>query len=289
MVIVKIIGGLGNQMFQYAVGKSLAIQNKTSLKLDIGAFKRYKLHDYMLDKLNIKAEIATDKDLKKIFGLSIIRFFYRVPKLGLLIKRKSIHKEKGFNFDKKLLNLKGENIYLNGYYQSEKYFSDIESIIRQDFVPIKELSGKNATMADLITKTNSVSIHVRRGDYVSNPTTNSIHGTCSIDYYKKAIEIIAEKNNDLVFFIFSDDCDWARNNIEINYKKYFIDFNGREKCYEDIRLMSLCKHNIIANSSFSWWGAWLNSNLNKIVVAPSRWFNVDRNSVDIIPESWVKI
>lgn len=289
MVIVKIIGGLGNQMFQYAAGKSLAKKNKTDLKLDISAFETYKLHDYMLDKLNIKTDIATDDDLKKIFSSSIVRFLYRIPKLKLLIRNKRIYKEKFFNFNEELSDLKNEDIYLDGYFQCEKYFLDIESEIREDLSPLTPLEGKNAKMAELITKTNSVSLHVRRGDYVLNSTTNKVHGTCGINYYNKAIDIVTKENPEAVFFVFSDDCDWARNNLKINHEKYFIDFNGKENCHEDIRLMSLCKHNIIANSSFSWWGAWLNNNKNKIVVAPKKWFNVDINSDDVVPEGWIKI
>ncbi|MDD2505652.1 MAG: alpha-1,2-fucosyltransferase, partial [Bacilli bacterium] len=135
----------------------------------------------------------------------------------------------------------------------------------------------------------SDSLHVRRGDYVLNSTTNKVHGTCGINYYNKAIDIVTKENPEAVFFVFSDDCDWARNNLKINHEKYFIDFNGKENCHEDIRLMSLCKHNIIANSSFSWWGAWLNNNKNKIVVAPKKWFNVKINTKDLVPENWIKI
>ena len=289
MVIVKIIGGLGNQMFQYAAGKSLAKKNKTDLKLDISAFETYKLHDYMLDKLNIKTDIATDDDLKKIFSSSIVRFLYIIPKLKLLIRNKRVYKEKFFNFNEGLSDLKNEDIYLDGYFQCEKYFLDIESEIREDLLPLTPLEGKNAKMAELITKTNSVSLHVRRGDYVLNSTTNKVHGTCGINYYNKAIDIVTKENPEAVFFVFSDDCDWARNNLKINHEKYFIDFNGKENCHEDIRLMSLCKHNIIANSSFSWWGAWLNNNKNKIVVAPKKWFNVKINTKDLVPENWIKI
>jgi len=225
MIIVKLIGGLGNQMFQYAAGKSLAIKKKTDLKLDIEGFKTYKLHNYMLDKLNIKAEIATSEEIEKIFGSKILKLLYRIPKLNPFFSfNQRIRKEKSFNFDQELFNLSGTEFYLDGYWQTEKYFFDIEHIIKEDFCPLEKLGGQNVAMADLILKNNSVSVHIRRGDYVSNPVTNDFHGICNLDYYNKAIEIIIKKNPDAVFFIFSDDYNWAKENIKNNYKKYFTEF-----------------------------------------------------------------
>ena len=133
-------------------------------------------------------------------------------------------------------------------------------------------------------------MHIRRGDYVSNPTTNKLHGTCSLEYYHNAVDIIAAKVSNPHFFIFSDDHEWARNNFKIDYPLTFVAHNNAGKNYEDMRLMSLCKHHIIANSSFSWWGAWLGSNPKKIVCAPRGWFkDKSLNTNDIIPSDWSRI
>lgn len=145
-------------------------------------------------------------------------------------------------------------------------------------------------MIDIIKSCNAVSLHIRRGDYISNATTNTIHGTCNLDYYKRAVEYIKKNSVSPIFFIFSDDIDWVKDNLHLNEKHYYIDWNNADTNYEDMRLMSLCKHNVIANSSFSWWGAWLNNNPKKIVIAPQKWFNDSKlNTFDVIPEKRIKI
>lgn len=148
----------------------------------------------------------------------------------------------------------------------------------------------NEQVAQNILSVNAVSLHVRRGDYVSNLTINQFHGTCSLEYYNQAIAQIAKKVETPHFFVFSDDPEWVKSNLKIDYSITIVDHNNADKNYEDIRLMSLCKHHIIANSSFSWWGAWLCRNPNKIVIAPLKWFNDKSiNTTDLIPDGWIKI
>ncbi len=181
-------------------------------------------------------------------------------------------------------------MYLQGYWQSEKYFKDIEKIIRDDFTFSEEPDYQNKQMADTIKCCEAVSLHVRRGDYVSNPVTTEYHGICSEDYYRRAVREVERYCKNPQFFVFSDDPSWAKENLETGYPTTIIDFNGSEKDYEDLRLMSLCQHHIIANSSFSWWGAWLSWNPQKIVIAPKKWFNrPEINTQDLIPESWIRI
>ena len=200
-----------------------------------------------------------------------------------------ILREKQFSFDPSVIEVKG-NIYTDGYWQSEKYFSEIRDLLLREFAFKYEQDAKNREIADKIKKTESISLHIRRGDYVRNSMTNQVHGLCSIDYYQEAVNYIVRKIPMCHFYIFSDDHAWVRENFTLDYPFTMVDHNDASRNYEDMRLMSLCHHNIIANSSFSWWGAWLNTNSDKIVCAPKKWFNdPTRNAKDLIPESWVKI
>lgn len=290
MIIVKLQGGLGNQMFQYAIGRQLSIHFKTTLKVDNSIYRANQFYEnitlrsYQLNIFSLKVEEATDKEIhyftkkKDLFG-----------KARKLISRAKIIQESSFLFDP---NFKayGPNCYLIGYWQSELYFKEIAKVIREDFsfkmLPVNE----NSYIADRIISANSVSMHIRRGDYQNNPTTKEFHGLCSIEYYQRAIKLMNEKVGNPHFFVFSDDMNWVRNNIRINGQHTFVDINDENNGNIDMQLMSLCKHNIIANSSFSWWGAWLNSYNKKIVIAPEKWFN--NSSIDtstILPVSWYKL
>jgi len=289
MIITKLQGGLGNQIFQYTFGKSLAKKNNTDLKLDLSFYndKQNNLQrNYSLKYFNTKENIALDKETKKLkkneWKDGRRSFFH-----NLFFANKSIYiKEKQFNFDKKILKTT-EDIYLDGYWQSEKYFKDIEKIIKKELTLKERLSNRAKEIAKEIKNSNSISIHVRRGDYVKNPRTNSHHGLCSISYYEKSIKKITQQTQNTHFFIFSDDIKWAKKNLKTSSPTTFVEDS---KDHEDLILMSLCKHNIIANSSFSWWGAWLNNNPNKIIIAPQKWFNdPKRNTVDLIPKSWIRI
>lgn len=283
MIITKLIGGLGNQMFQYAVGRSLAYANNTELKLDISGYNNQKgitPRSYMLNIFNIQSNYANEKEIHKFRGNNI---FLRILKISSYIK------EKQFYFDPKILIVK-DNSYLDGYWHSEKYFKEIEQIIRKEFTLKDKPDVTNRKMISYINNCDSVSIHIRRGDYVFDKKTNKFHGICSLGYYLKAVALVAKKVKNPQFFIFSDDPIWTKQNLHLKFPCVYVDHNVGRKDYEDMRLMSKCKHNIIANSSFSWWGAWLNNNLDKIVVAPKQWFHDKSiNTRDLIPESWIRI
>lgn len=291
MIIVKLTGGLANQMFQYACGRFLSLKNNDELKLDLSFYQKdlpsVTKRDFELDVFNIKAQVATGAEIKKmaIQNIFVNKVLRRLPFLCFLNKKLVI--ENSFNFHPEVLEKKGD-LYLDGYWQSEKYFKQVENIIRQDFTlkdNLMSLLDKN--LLDRIKSINSVAIHVRRGDYVKNQAINQVHGTCPLGYYKKGIELIASKVVNPEFFVFSDDIVWCKENIKINFPIHFVEGN---KSYEDLILMSKCKHNIIANSSFSWWAAWLNLNPQKIVIAPNRWFADKKiDTRDLIPESWLKI
>jgi hypothetical protein len=288
MVIVKLIGGLGNQMFQYAAGRRLAHVLGVELKLDISAFNSYKLRKYCLGTFNIQESFAT---LDEITALTKPRFVERMRAKALRRPPRPpktyIREKKNFHFDPDIMNLP-DGVYLEGYWQSEKYFSEISDIIRKEFAVKVTQTGENKVLAEQITSSLSVSLHIRRGDYVSNPRTNLVHGICGMDYYLRCVEFIADKVKEPHFFVFSDDPQWVRKNLNLAYRMTVINHNGVEKDYEDLRLVSQCKHHIIANSTFSWWGAWLSHNSNKVILAPKVWANNDYYDVkDLIPEKCI--
>jgi hypothetical protein len=292
MIIIKLMGCFGNQMFQYAAAKRLAVRRGTSLKLDVSVYRTELKGStpirFELDRFNMKYQTAKWKDLflameseglrsrvKKI----IIPNKYRIKKI----------REDHFGFDRSLLEAP-DNVYLIGDWQSENYFKDIEGMIRKDYLFRSPQKGRNRELADLIASTESVGLHIRRGDYVSDPMINMIHGTCDLGYYSSAIKEIVKRTKSPYFLVFSDDIQWAKDNLKIDHPVIFVDNNSGRDGFEDMRLMSQCKHNIIANSSFSWWAAWLNKNPEKIVIAPKNWFkNKDADTRDLFPEGWVKI
>ena len=269
MIITKLIGGMGNQLFQYAVGRRLAHHHGVLLKIDITAFREYKLRTYHLNPLNIIESVATDEEIDDLKNRHWIR-------------------ERHFHFDPEILQL-GSDVYLDGYWQSEKYFKDIEGIIRNEFIVREPVNGENERHLNQIQSCNAVAIHIRRGDYVTNPSANQYHGVCSLEYYYQAVALIAERVGNPHFFIFSDEWDWVRENFHINYPVTIINNNANWP-EQDLRLMSACRHHIIANSSFSWWGAWLGTHPDRIVIAPQKWFNTPEHCTqDLLPEYWLKI
>ena len=292
MIIVRLNGGLGNQMFQYATGRTLAHRLDTQLKLDISQFQHNPDRNYNLGCFSIQEQFVSQQDLDRI-QMPILMFF-KNP-FRLLRKKMSSEPpiirvmERYFHFDPEIQNL-SDNIYLKGYWQSEKYFKEIEEIIRREFSIKIPPDSDNKEFRDRISAVNSVSIHVRRGDYVTNPLTYQTHGVCDVDYYQKAIDETLKAIDKPHFFIFSDDQSWAKSNIILNAPMEYVTHNDSLKNYEDLRLMSTCKHHIIANSSFSWWGAWLNQNPDKIVIAPQKWFNDPTiNTNDLIPSTWIRL
>lgn len=285
-IIVRCLGGLGNQMFQYAFYRRLQLENK-NVFLDISGFKDYSLHyGFELNrvfKINVdEPDYSLVDEIKKC---SMSRGFWHRVCRKLKLYNQYIT-QKSFNYDPKYVSFtNSQTVYLDGYWQSEKYFGEAVNIIRNDF-KFLDIDAYNSFYAANIKKCNSVSLHVRMGDYVDHP----IHGgICTIEYYQRAVDFIKSKLDNPIFFVFSNDVEWCKQNLNIVDGIYVIG-NVNENSYRDMQLMSLCKHNIIANSSFSWWGAWLNSNPDKIIVSPSKWFNDENiNTRDILPESWIKI
>lgn len=286
LIIARLSGGLGNQMFQYACARRLAHVTGGVLKLDVTSFGKIKeanTRQYELGALNIIKDFAAQEEIERLKknAKGFLGFFGMGDKTYV--------RERHYWFDPGIPNLRG-SVYLEGYWQSEKYFKDIEDVIRKDFTFKTEPDGINGKIADVIRNTESVSIHIRRGDYVTNPKVNSDFGVCPPEYYEVAMEKIAEKVKDPHFFVFSDDIAWAKENLKITHPADFMDHNGPDRACEDMRLMSLCRRHVIANSSFSWWGAWLCRNPEKIVIAPEKWFNKkELDTRDLIPEKWIRV
>ena len=293
MVIVRLIGGLGNQLFQYAAARNLAIYHDTELKLDNTLFDTYKLHKYSLDKFNIQNRFASVDEIENVTRISIAKKIIRkiFPFIEQTNKLKyPVFREDNIGpFNPSILDTP-KNVYLEGYWQSEKYFLNTQDIIRQEFSLSVDLSAQSQAIAEEISNTQAVSIHIRRGDYVLDVNTNERHGTCDLSYYHNCIKDIRKKITSPHFFVFSDDPDWAIRNLKIDLPVTYVTHNDALKNHEDLCLMSICDHNIIANSSFSWWGAWLNNNQNKLVYTPSRWLNdTSFNIQDLIPIQWIKM
>lgn len=291
MVIVKLIGGLGNQLFQYAIARKIALKFKTDVVFDITSFEENKLRKYSLSQFNFVNRIATINELI-LYGIkqesSIVKKSYY--KIARELFQPVVINEKQFNFDSDVFKNAKKNTYLDGYWQTEKYFSDIRQVLLTDLIIKNPLENKNLEFATRINDVNSVSLHIRRTDYISNTKTLNYHGVCELNYYAKAIDLISNEVKNPVLFVFSDDMPWVKENFKSSFETIFVDVNNEETSYEDLRLMSLCRHNIIANSSFSWWGAWLNTNESKIAIAPNKWFaNMERNYSDVLPVTWIKI
>lgn len=294
MVIFEIIGGLGNQIFQWAAGQAFELENGIAVKYDLGGFDHYQLHHgFELEKVfNITLDKAVQLDIRRIFPANKNRYIRKicaVPALqGHFFNPLIVENNSGNPLDNPIFQ-RIERKYISGYWQSEQYFNQHQNAIKSMLNFRHPLSGKNQVMAELITGSESVSVHVRRGDYICNLENLKKHGICSIDFYRKAIARIAEDIKNPKFFFFSDDMQWVKNNLAGDYDAVFVDHNKGQYSFFDMQLMSLCQHNIIANSSFSWWAAWLNKNANKIVIAPKHWYANGKSSAQLIPAEWISL
>lgn len=288
MMIVKLKGGLGNQMFQYATGLAASSILGEELKLDATGYDdpRYINADtprqYRLFPFNPSAGIATPNEVKMYkypFGI-----FSKAKRFAVLRVLKRHYSDYDPSFFKKY------HKYIEGYFQSEKNFINIKDRVLKEYTLKKEFESE-VFLAEKkkIDITKSVSVHIRRGDYVSDPKTKSAHGVCSEEYYKQAIDIMRTKVRTPIFYFFSDDIEWVKKEFGEHADFKYVS-NSKLEDYEELMLMASCAHNIIANSSFSWWGAYLNQNSNKIVVAPKKWVNkVPDPHPNIIPEGWVRL
>jgi len=269
MIIINLTGGLGNQMYQYAIGRYISINNKTKLKYHFTSALLNTKRDFELDVFNIKATKATSEDLKRM-GTAQNRYVNRI--LYLLDERMSIRfnprivtQRFPLSFDIKLRNTP-DNSYVQGYFADEKYFEGIEDVLLDDFTLKIPLVQVNLRLIEKMREVNSVSLHVRRGDYLTNKT--NIPQFIGTQYYLDSIQQIQKKVVNPYYFVFSDDISWCKVQFKNLENVTFVDHNTAKSSYKDLILMSKCRHNIVANSTFSWWGAWLNKNKEKIRIFP---------------------
>ncbi|WP_166267074.1 alpha-1,2-fucosyltransferase [Providencia sp. M-27] len=280
-ITIDIEGGLGNQLFQFAFALNLYSTYNNDLILNISSFSKDELRNFELDKIidlhKLNYIFITDKE-KNFFE----KLMYKISKK---LNTPILGYKQEENLQYKPLSKANYGISsYKGYWQSPHYFSKIRNIILELVNLEPYLTKKLLTISNFSKNNINISLHVRRGDYVENMLTNSIHGTLSnTNYYKQAINYFENKFITPHFFIFSDDIKWCKEEFDWLKNKTFVDYT--ESHFEDLSLMTLCDHNIIANSTFSWWGAYLNSKDN-IVIAPKNWFN-NNNKIDIYPDSWI--
>jgi len=293
MVIVRLMGGLGNQMFQYAAGRRMALAHNVPLKLDVSWFAGRPDRAYALHALSITAALASPDELRQITGHStsgIGRLVLRLRRRFKIRYDWTVIHERGLSpFDRRVLDAR-DRTYLDGYWQSEKYFSDVADTIRREFTVNGQPDARTRETADQMATTQSVSVHIRRGDYVADPRKRRVRSVCTPEYYLRCVTHLAEQIANPHLFLFSDDPDWVAANLRFEHPTTLVSTVPARRDHEEQRLMSACRHHIIANSSFSWWAAWLNPHLDKLVLAPRRWMNDARvDDRDVVPPGWTKM
>ena len=292
MIVVRLSGGLGNQLFQYALGRYLALMTNTELVLEDSFYLDGSLNathrTYELDKFAISARRTSQDErwaLRSYTGPVWKRLRRMLPLPGPL---RYVHEPIG-----KLVpsvRMSGDHVFIDGYWQSEIYFAGIEDILGIELQPLLPMSREDQNIVHQMSEVDAVSLHVRRGDYVSNKAANQMHGVCGIDYYYSAVQYLAKDLANPVFFIFSDDLNWVEANLQIDYPCVYVAHNPSAMAVHDLRLMSCANHHIIANSSFSWWGAWLNPSSAKRVVRPAKWYTgLPKAGEQTCPPSWIAL
>jgi len=298
MVTVFFRGGLGNQMFQYALGLNLAKKNNTELFLDTvhvsDRFPRTNFTHRTFDLPDVFEVAPRFTALSRVASaVPIPGVWLGLDLLGMNIKerlggRKILYEDERKGFDAGVLDARG-NLILYGRFENEKYFSDVADEVRAAFHFRHTLDGVAAEVAREIARVNSISLHVRRGDFVGSKKVEKIMGKTGAPYYERAADHVAAYVKDPHFFIFSDDIAWCKENIKLRYPATYVESNSAgPKGAHHLQLMSLCKSHIIANSTFSWWGAWLDPNPRKIVIAPKQWLADEKFVREVVPENWVK-
>jgi hypothetical protein len=296
LVIVNISGGLGNQMFQFAFGQVISLQLGLQVKYSIDSLSAHaSARNLGLENaFNLALPLASLSDISNLLGSlrssPRIRRILGISNLSFLGGRYFLT-EKKFLKKNDLASVRQNGAYFHGYWQSENFFKNHEALIRSSFQFRGVVSKANQRVIELITASPSIAVHVRRGDYVSNPKANAVHGVLGARYYISAIASLRKRAPNSKVYIFSDDPIWVGEELLSEVKNCeSININQGVDSFRDMQLMAMCDHNIISNSSFSWWSAWLNTNPKKIIISPKQWFSKPAlSSKSIVPLSWDRI
>ncbi len=287
MILIALKGGLGNQMFQYALGRTISLKNNDTLSLDTGGLSRANdvgdiYRPFALNAFAIRAQVATPEEVQSLkYPHGALSKLCRRFEFKVLLRRH-------VGFEPSILAKRGD-LYLDGYWQSPKYFEAIRTTLLEDFTLLSPMSGSAESIANRMHVSTSVSVHIRRGDYVANQKVAASYGPCTELYYKRAVAEIIKHIPNPTWFIFSDDIDWVKDTLTFPGTVIYVSGEAAND-QEELLLMAACAHNIIANSSFSWWGAWLNQNPEKVVIAPSPWFDTrPQDHADLLPSSWIQV
>jgi hypothetical protein len=295
MVIVQISNGLGNQMFMYALGRSISYRNNVELKLDLSIYDSGHHSVYFLDKFNIQAGIATREEVEsfKPKRWKLHKWIpYEINRRMMPMRKRKFVRERTYRFDPEVMKIR-DNAYLLGFWACEKYFKDIREVLLQDFTLINSPNEKNREVLDEMASCDSISLHIRRGKYVSDPRARRTFGALPVEYYQRGLDYIAERVSNPRVFVFSHEMDWVKENLKTNLPLRYVDHNPPAEYYEDLRLIKACKHHVIPNSTFTWWGAWLCKYPGKIVVAPRYWFAPEKaergGDAEVFPDEWIRL
>ncbi len=295
IVISKLAGGLGNQLFQYTVGRQLSLQKNVALVLDTSFYESQEVRSFKLQHFNIQAETTSSlKDshfIKLCTGTNLSSKFYQTTQKFLPKRIRTFYKESKLWGYESTLYKTSPPIYLKGFWQHYKYYEQLHPQIITELTPRENPDEETKAIFNSLSKDEfSVSVHIRRGDYITNPEAKFM-GVLPLDYYLKGIRIIQEKIKDPAFYFFSDDLQWVKDNLKIDARSNYMDIGQGKKDYLELYLMSKCRHNIIANSTFSWWSAFLNQHPNKIVVSPHQWVSdPEKNKgIQIQFPDWIKL
>lgn len=291
MIIVRIWEGLGNQLFQYAYAKSVELRRGEMVYLDWNHCNNRILDERLTMRecqlKNFRITLKNYDNVEKYYffldGSNVVHKSIKyLAEQGVYPYK--YYEEKDVSYKPELLNLKG-NYYVQGWFQNALYFSDYEDVIRKEILPKKKIK-LDKELRGILEKQNTVAVHIRRGDY------KKLNNTLELGYYEQAVKEFNNRIEKPYFCIFSDELEWVKRNIKLDGKCFYVNEDRRLTDYEELMVMSRCRHNIIANSTYSWWGAWLNNNKDKIVVGPKNWFldhRVINCGINIMPEDWIRL
>lgn len=290
MIIIKLQGGLGNQLFQYAYGLKISLLLGQNFYLDTSLLSGDRIgvtpREFELYPYKISAAVISNDDSKSIGIVKSPYFIKILTRFNLAFRNCKYFNEKKFNIFDMELDDPNFSFVFEGYWQGEKYFNEVQNELREQIGSYQLHPSANSLKHEMLN-CNSVALHVRRGDYISNPKAAKFHALCGLSYYKSAMDLIVQHIDFPHFYIFTDDPEWVSVNLSSKHPLKIVSGLANLTHHDELSLMSSCRHNVISNSSFSWWGAWLNPNPDKTVIAPKVWHKTNKVNDDLLPKDWI--